>query len=46
MIKNIINDQNENLERQTKIDKLKEKMNSIVEEGQWDFHEIFIITQI
>lgn len=40
-LKNIINDQNESSERQTKINKLKEKMDSIVEQGHWDFDDIF-----
>lgn len=39
--KNIIDEQNESSERLTKINKLKEKMDSIVEQGHWDFDDIF-----
>jgi len=39
--KNIIYDQNESSKRQTKINKLKEKMVSIVGQGHWDFDDIF-----
>jgi len=42
-LKSIISNQNESSERQTKINKLKEKMDSVVEQGHWDFDDIIII---
>lgn len=40
-LKEIINEQNNTLERTEKIKKLKSKMDNIVEEGIWDFDDTF-----
>lgn len=41
-IREIVNEQNSKLERKENIERLQKKIDKIVEEGQWDFDDIFI----